>query len=179
MDPRDFTLVARIRTTTPSRTLLDLASVLTFPELRRAVDRAERLEIFDGNRIESLLKRVGGRAGARGLRAAIAAWRSTDTKSELEDRFQELIGAAGIERPAINVQVEGRSDVHEVDCLWRDARLVVQLDGFTFHRTRGDRERDAATDTDIELAGYRVMRLTWNDVTKRADRSIERVSNAL
>ena len=95
------------------------------------------------------------------------------------DLFPTICELAGIERPAINVQVEGRSDVHEVDCLWRDARLVVQLDGFTFHRTRGDRERDAATDTDLELAGYRVMRLTWNDVTKRADRSIERVSNAL
>ena len=95
MDPRDFTLVAGIRVTNPSRTLLDLASVLTAPELRRAVDRAERLEIFDGNAIESLLERCGGKAGAGKLRVAIDAWRPAHTRSELEDRFQELMPRRG------------------------------------------------------------------------------------
>ena len=69
--------------------------------------------------------------------------------------------------------------MHEVDCYWRDSNLIVQLDGFAFHRTRADRERDSASDADLELAGFRVLRLTWNDVTVRAAQSIERVRRLL
>jgi hypothetical protein len=40
------------------------------------------------------------------------------------------------------------------DALWPAQQLAVQLDGFEFHRTRRDRERDAASDADLELAGH-------------------------
>ena len=68
---------------------------------------------------------------------------------------------------------------HEVDALWRGAALVVQLDGFAYHRTRRDRERDAATDADLELAGYRVLRLTWDDVTARSASTARRLRRLL
>jgi hypothetical protein len=61
--------------------------------------------------------------------------------------------------------LEGENDVHEVDAVWPACRLVIQLDCFAYHRTRRDRERDAATDADLELVGYRVVCLTWNEVT--------------
>jgi len=56
-------------------------------------------------------------------------------------------------------------------------QLVVELDGFAFHRTRGDRERDAARDADLELAGHRVVRLTWEEVTKHQARTLRRLRN--
>ncbi len=61
----------------------------------------------------------------------------------------------------------------------RTSRLAVQLDGFEFHRTRRDREKDAASDADLELAGNRVMRLTWDDVTVHGERTLRRLRLAL
>jgi very-short-patch-repair endonuclease len=56
---------------------------------------------------------------------------------------------------------------------------VVELDGFAYHRTRADLERDAAKTADLELAGHRVVRLTWDDVTVRADRTLRRLGRRL
>jgi len=77
--------------------------------------------------------------------------------------------------PSFNAAVEGEQATHEVDAFWPDRQLAVQLDGFEFHRTRRDRERDATSDADLELAGRRVMRLTWDDVAVHAERTLRRL----
>jgi very-short-patch-repair endonuclease len=56
---------------------------------------------------------------------------------------------------------------------------VVELDGFAYHRTRRDRERDAEKDADLELAGYRVVRLTSGDVATRRDRTTRRLERLI
>ena len=48
----------------------------------------------------------------------------------------------------------------EVDALWPDERLIVELDGYAYHRTRSAFERDRARDATLQLAGYRVLRIT-------------------
>ncbi|MGH2979867.1 MAG: DUF559 domain-containing protein [Solirubrobacterales bacterium] len=173
--PGDFTERDGIRVTTVARTLLDLATVLSRREVARAVDRAERLYLFDLGSVEEVLARARGRRGAAALRAAIAAWRPRHTCSELEDRFLELLASTALPLPRLNVPVTGERDEQEVDAFWPSQRLVVQLDGFAYHRTRRDRERDAATDADLELAGFRTLRLTWDDVTVHDGRTVRRL----
>jgi very-short-patch-repair endonuclease len=58
---------------------------------------------------------------------------------------------------------------------WEPERLAVQVDGFELHRTRRDRERDAASDSDLELAGYRVIRFTWDEATIHRERTLRRI----
>jgi very-short-patch-repair endonuclease len=58
---------------------------------------------------------------------------------------------------------------------WEPQRLAVQVDGFELHRTRRDRERDAASDSDLELAGYRVIRFTWDEATIHRERTLRRI----
>ena len=79
------------------------------------------------------------------------------TRSELERRFVEVCGEAGLPRPAVNVVVAGL----EVDMVWADRKLVVELDGYAFHRTRAMFERDRIRDASLALAGYRVLRVTY------------------
>lgn len=180
LDPGDFTRVEGITVTTVARTLLDLAEVASSQrELDRAVDRAERLELFDLIALEEVLSRASGRRGTTRLRCAIEAWQPLPTRSELEDRHRELLTGAGLPSPRYNPLLEGRRDTHEVDAFWPSHGLVVQLDGFAYHRTRRDRERDASTDADLELAGYRVLRLTWGDVTAHPDRTVLRLRRLL
>lgn len=43
---------------------------------------------------------------------------------------------------------------------WPEQRLVVELDAHDTHRTLAAFERDRVRDTELQLAGYRVLRVT-------------------
>ena len=168
-----------IPVTSVARTLLDLSAVLRGPDLAVAIDRAERLGLFDLDAVVDVLDRANGRRGARALRQAIAAYRPSTQKSELERLFRRLLeDDPHSPAPFFNAMVEGEAGTHEVDAYWAAERLAVQLDGFEFHRTRRDRERDAASDADLELAGNRVMRFTWDDVSVHGERTLRRLKLA-
>jgi hypothetical protein len=174
--PQDFTVNEGIPVTSVARTLLDLGGVVNAPDLEVAIDRAERSGIFDLTSVMEVLDRANGRRGTRALRRAIAAYEPSTQKSVLERRFKALLRTApDIRTPAFNAAGEGEQTTHEVDAFWADRRLAIQLDGFEFHRTRRDRERDAASDADLELVGHRVMRLTWDDVTVHGERTLRRL----
>lgn len=176
LTPADRTIRDGIPVTSVARTLLDLSAVLRPSDLAVAIDRAERLDLFDLGAVVDVLDRARGRRGARALRQAVAAYRPSTQKSRLERRFKELLEAErDIPRPSFNALVDGETGTHEVDAYWPAERLAVQVDGFEFHRTRRDRERDAASDADLELAGYRVVRFTWDDVTVHGERTRRRV----
>jgi hypothetical protein len=176
LEPQDVTVRYGIPVTSLARTLLDLSAVVRTPELLNAIDRAERANLFDLTAVSEVLERARGRRGAKALRRAVAAYRPSTQKSELERRFKKLLeSATGITSPSFNALVDGDNGTHEVDAWWPECRLAVQVDGFEFHRTRRDRERDAASDADLELAQIRVLRLTWDDVTVHGERTLRRV----
>ncbi len=72
----------------------------------------------------------------------------------------ELIRAARLPAPRTNAHVNG----YEVDLLWPEQRLIVEVDGFAFHSTRKAFERDRARDAQLQAAGYRVLRITWRQI---------------
>jgi very-short-patch-repair endonuclease len=47
-----------------------------------------------------------------------------------------------------------------VDALWRRERLIVELDGFAFHKSRRPFEEDRRRDAKLQIMGYRVLRIT-------------------
>ena len=169
-----------IPVTSVARTLVDLAGVLDSHALARAVDRAERLSLFDLRSARDTLARSGGRRGAAALRRAIDGWQPRRSASELEDRFRDLLEReAQVPMPRFNALVTGERRTHEVDALWEPARLAVELDGFAYHRTRRDLNRDGAREADLELAGYRVLRLTWDDVALTPRRTLRRLARLI
>jgi hypothetical protein len=159
LDPRDCTEEEGIPVTTVARTLLDLAEVVPLRQLHRAYEAAERLRILDVRAVTDVVQRSPGRHGLRPLGALIEGSRLPEpaAHSELEAHFLDLCHEAGLPRPTVNALVAG----FEVDALWPAERLVVELDGHEFHRTRAAFERDRARDTALQLAGYRVIRLTY------------------
>jgi len=78
------------------------------------------------------------------------------TQSELENRFLAFVRAAGLPEPETNVYVAGVL----VDCFWREQRLVVECDGWGFHKTRQQFEQDRRNDTRLQLAAVRPLRVT-------------------
>jgi hypothetical protein len=143
--------------TSVARTLLDLSESTRPWLLKRAIEEAERQGLFDLRALDRLLTRSTGRHGLRSLRAALRDYQPpVFTRSELERRFRDLCRAAGFPSPGSNLWVEGA----EVDMVWPDKRLIVELDSHEFHRTRAAFERDRMRDTALQLAGYRVLRIT-------------------
>ncbi len=156
----EITIHDGIPTTTPARTLLDLAAVVPRQTLERALDEAEILRLPGP---APLLDRYPRRRGAKNLRALLLTSRSpTPTRNEFEARFVTLLDEYGITRPEINIIIEG----YEVDAAWREARLIVELDGFATHGTRHAFERDRLRDRRLQAAGWRVIRLTWEQLAE-------------
>ena len=60
----------------------------------------------------------------------------------MEERFLGLCDSHGLRRPEVNTRIEGE----EVDFAWRDARLVVEVDGYAYHRAPSAFERDRERD---------------------------------
>ena len=154
----ELTVHDGIPTTTPARTLLDLAAVVPRQTLERALDEAEVLRLPGP---QTLLDRYPRRRGAAALRTLLLTSRSpTPTRTELEAKFLAFLDDWGFDRPLINTIVE----TYEVDAAWRDARLIVELDGFDVHKTRTAFERDRKRDRRLTAAGWRVIRLTWRQL---------------
>ena len=153
LTPADTTVVDGIPVTTPARTLVDLADVLPRRALERALDEAEYLRLDCGG-----LRQIRGRRGHGRLTHVLSrhAPGTTRTRSGLEDRFLEFCDAHGLPRPRVNVIV----DEKEVDFHWRDARLVVEIDGDAAHRTKKAFETDRIRDAELTVAGHRVVRIT-------------------
>jgi very-short-patch-repair endonuclease len=162
----DRTVIDGIPVTSLARTLLDYAEVARPQELRHALEAAERRELFDLRAIRELLARCKGRRGGKALKAAIAELTGPApwTRSELERRFLELIRQHELPEPHANVLVEG----HLVDFHWPRQRLVVEVDGFEFHRSRRAFENDRARDAALQLAGQRVVRVTHRQLGEPA-----------
>ncbi len=154
----EITRLTGIPVTSVARTLLDLAGMLSFTQLQRAVEQAERLEVLDAGALRRTCDHSRGRSGVQTLRALLAEQDDPPppTRSELERRFLDLCSAAELPAPSLNVCVAG----YEVDAVWHQNRLIVELDGYAYHRDRASFERDRARDATLQLAGYRVLRVT-------------------
>jgi very-short-patch-repair endonuclease len=86
-----------------------------------------------------------------------------DTRSVLEELVLALCDAHGLPRPRVNTVIEGR----ERDFCWPHARLVVEADSYTWHRSPSALDDDRERDVTLTLAGFRVLRFTWEQVTRR------------
>lgn len=157
-----------IPVTSVPRTLLDNAALLTPRRLERALKEAEVLRLADRLTLDDLLDRYPGRAGSANVRAALEGRRAgaSVAKSELEERFIELLDAAGLPRPEVNVTVALPGRRPEVDCLWRHQRLVVELDSRAFHGTVAAFEQDRERDRALHAGGWDVIRVTWRQLNE-------------
>jgi predicted transcriptional regulator of viral defense system len=165
----DRTTVSNIPCTSVAWTLLDLAVDAPDNVLERACDQAEVLRVLDMSAVEDLLARRYGQPGTRRLGELLGAGHvGRDIPvSELERRLVGLCRTLGLPLPEVNVWVPLPGEEIEVDFLWREQRLIVEVDGFETHRTRQAFQRDRRRDQLLRLHGWEVIRFTWDDVTRR------------
>jgi very-short-patch-repair endonuclease len=141
-----------IPVTKPARTLEDLRRVSPPNEFAAALRQAEYLRLPLGDRREP-----------------------DHTRSELEALFLRLCRRHRLPTPEVNVRV----GPYTVDFLWREQRLVVEVDGYRTHGGRQAFEDDRARELDLGLLGLRVRRFSYAQVTRQADRVARSVRKAL
>jgi len=158
------------------RTLVDLAESASDRELESAYGQALVRRLASPERVRAALARHAYRRGAARLRALVEGGEGPAiTRSEAEERFLALVRAAELPPPEVNVRVND----HEVDFLWRDEGLVVEIDGFRFHSSREAFERDRRRDARLQAAGVRVMRVTWRQAVDDTYATLARLVQAL
>jgi hypothetical protein len=176
-EPRDFTRYEGIPVTAPARTLIDLASILEYRPLRRAVRQGEALHRTSVRQILEALRRIGPRRGVRKL-ARIIATGPAPTRSVLEDVVLDLILRGGLEHPDVNVPllIEDRRVVP--DFRWPGQRLIVEADGAAWHEGEVAREDDAQRQALLEASGERVLRVAWRQAIGAPGRALARIRSA-
>jgi very-short-patch-repair endonuclease len=155
--PADVTLRHRIPVTTPTRTIADLRrassqgwrGALPPRELRKAIRQASVLGLPIGEQ------------------AAIGTGQGDDrTRSDLELDFLQLCRRHRLPAPEVNVHIGS----YLVDFLWRDRRLIVETDGYVFHRGREAFQDDHSRDLDLKGLGYEVVRLSERQINEEPNK---------
>ena len=162
----ELTIELGIPVTTVARTLFDFASCAARAEVQLAINEAERRGLGDAPSLPELIERYPRHRGVRVLRQVLGdGWVGRGiTRSVLEKRFLAFLAKTGLPRPEVNASLQTGDRWVEVDCLWRSARLIVELDGHAYHADRVAFERDRARDRKLAAAGWRVIRVTWRQL---------------
>ena len=166
---RDVTRHRGVPVTTPSRTVTDLAAETSQEELEIALECALRLGLTSIARMKRQVEAVGGKGkpGTGTLRQLLDE-RSLDhapTHSVLEARFKAFLKRYSFPTPQQqHVVWRGSGKRAFVDFCYPSLQLVIEVDGFSTHGSRTGWQGDLNRQNDLVLAGWRVLRFTWEDV---------------
>lgn len=154
--PGDTITLLGIPVTCPVRTFLDLAMVAGPKSIERMINEADKLDVIDADSLRHALVGRSGEAGVRPLRRILDqhTFRLSDT--ELEVLFRPIARSAGLPEPLTKHPVNG----FEVDFFWPDLGLVVETDGWRYHRTPVTQARDALRGQTHTAAGLTPLRFS-------------------
>lgn len=160
---------------TPARAILEIAATLPLSEVARAIDAGLASKVLTPGGVAAVLARHRGRRGAGRLAAVLAGGGTAITRSEAERRFRKLIRDAGLPQPEVN-QPFGR---WELDFIWRQEGLVVEIDGYQFHRGPASFNSNHEKDLAVRQAGLDLLRFTRDHVFKRSAMVVATVAGEL
>jgi hypothetical protein len=174
LERHDTRVQLGIRATSPARTILDCAPRLDPRTRTRTVNDALHSPLLTRAQLADVRTRFALHRGAKLLDPFLDAG-DGPTRSDLEDDFAAFCARFGLPRPHTNVRVAG----HEVDALFPAHRLIVELDGWEFHRDRDAFEDDRDRDADTLQAGFPTIRVTYGRLHDRAEAEAARLRRIL
>ena len=167
-----------IPVTSLARTLVDLGDVAPAVQVRNAFVRAEQLRLIDMRAIDDALGRAGRFTGAASLREVLRVYdpRWQQTRSGLELAFLDLTQQFALPRPEVNAWIANEV---LVDALWRDQRVIVEVDSARYHEVPSARRDDARRDHRLSGLGYRVIRAPEHDIARERATLATTIARAL
>ena len=171
LGPADqFTAVDRLPVTTLERTVVDLASVVAFPRLRWMVDE---LVLAHGavsfGSVQRCLRQVErrGRRNIGNLQMVLDARQEAGPapRSRTELTVDQLVAQSGLPVPQKEFPVPGwELGAGFVDRAWPEVKLILEVDGRTWHSREQSMARDRARDRAAAAEGWLVIRVLADEV---------------
>lgn len=177
-------VVGGLPVTKPERTVIDLAAVLAQDHLASIVDNGlagGRIDLELLNELHAELGRKG-KPGTVKMRAILAPriQGQAAPESELERRLLVLIRDSGLPEPESQFHPEWlRPTRGRVDFAYPSSRLIVEGDSRRWHTMLNSFEIDRLRDNAAQLAGWRVLRFTWKEITEQPERVTSSIGRAL
>jgi len=177
LDPADRALLRGLPITVLPTTVLAAAVLLGTAEGSRLWDRSLQRRVRFADLHEAHCRSIG-RWGtpAAGQLLTVAADRAA---SHAERVTVRLLRQAGITGWLLNSPVRAGDREYIVDVVFPAARVAVEIDGWAWHsgveRFRSDRRRQNA----LVLAGWTVLRFTWDDLVSRPGRVVAEIRRAV
>jgi Transcriptional regulator, AbiEi antitoxin/Protein of unknown function (DUF559) len=167
---RDVRVQLGLRVTSPARTMLDIAPRMADKALSRAVNDLRRAGQLRLPALADVLERFPRAPGARRL-VPFLEGPAGPTRSGFEDVFVGFCERFGLPQPLVNTTVAG----FEVDAFFPEYGLIVELDGWDFHKSResfmSDRDRDAT----LLALGFKTVRITWERLRDHPEKEARRL----
>lgn len=168
--PDDVTVVDGLRTTTPARTLADLALAMNPWTVRKIFDEFIRLGKVDATEVLAVLDRLGRRhrgGSSLLLRAAVDRFDINKRSSELETQVLLELRKQGVPEPAQQYWLRLPDGEFLLDFAWVESRVALETHGYDPHRTREQALRDAERRLALDAAGWKLFEVTFgiNPVT--------------
>ena len=176
LDPEDITRRHGIPVTSAARTLLDLAATEPTAELDRALNEADLQRRVSTHSLNEQFSRYPHHRGTAALKEAA---RDRAARSPAPTPRSSCARPDPQGRPAAAGEPTSRIEGYEVDLLWRDQNLIVEIDSWAFHSMRRSFERDRRRDQRLVAPGWRVIRVTWRQLTQSRTPSWRRLATAL
>lgn len=173
----DIRSVRGIPVTSVARTLWDLAALTSTKKFDRAFNEADRLQLIDDDELSAFAAGMRGHHGGGRFRKRVSA-RIPDigrARSVLEGIYLDLLDRKVVPAAELNARVIGM----EVDLVWKERRVIVELDGYEFHRGREAFEHDALRGNRLKANGWSVLRVTWRMLEENPDEVAELILGVL
>jgi very-short-patch-repair endonuclease len=162
--------------TAPARTLLDIAAGLPDRDVEYILEEGlGPKQLLSEADVVDVLARAGRHPGAGTLRRVLATRTGTLTESAAQRRLLELIRQARLPFPKTEQPLLG----YRVDLLWPELKLVVEVDGYLAHGTRGAFEHDRRRDARLQAAGFMVIRFSATEIEHRPWAVIAQLAQAI
>lgn len=176
LDDDEAHTVSGMRLTTAARTAFDIGRGQA---VAKAVPVLDALLRATGVKPAEVMAIADRHPGARGVRRLRAALESADggAESPQETRVRLLLVAAGLPRP--ETQIEFPELRVRVDMGWREWKVAVEYDGIQHWEDRYQRSWDIERIALLEAAGWCVVRVSAEMLSRRPDAIVERVEAKL
>jgi very-short-patch-repair endonuclease len=144
-------------------TLVDLASCAPGWQVERAINDVDRLGLVDLDELRAAVGAHPPRPGMACMRRLLGLDALTDTG--LERKLLALAQAAGLPAPETQVWLNG----YRVDFYWPQLGLVVEADGWVYHRTAGEQATDRRRDQAHLASGLTTVRIGEDQIRYEPD----------
>jgi very-short-patch-repair endonuclease len=164
--------------------LLDLSAVVPTEQLEVAFDDVLRRGLSSSSRLRRQLEQVPtrGRPGAAVFRRALDERENTldVPQSVFESRLLRLISKSPLPRPDLQHRVhDGTHLVAIVDFAFPDLLLAIEADGYRWHGSRVQWQRDLSRRNALTSLGWRVVHITWREMISQPKKVLQTIEDAV